>query len=295
MLIKNNRKNEMNRKLKTIIGITVIITITMSLTACGSNDETFTQALAAKAYNDVTACYQITNLQSSDANASTGKMNGAAFTGEPVIIQTLGSAHVTPHAAPHISGGSHSHGGSLIHSPGGSSLHGYTGRNAHDMYTTGKNGESGITMKDANAIRESGKLADGTNADKLQKNLTADDAESTGNASWFNSHPYYVPMVYAHQASNDNKDKSKDEIAYFLSDYIAGKETATTKRISWTHDDKDAIQGELSVYEKNDVKYAKIMPSDQSDSSKFLNMSCEAKLPTADEVSKLLDADDNNK
>lgn len=289
----------MNRKLKTIIGITGIITMTASLTACGSNDETFTQALAAKAYNDVTACYQITNLQLSDAKASIGKTNSASFTGKPIVIQTrarVNHHHVAPHAtAPHISGGSHSHGGSSSHSPGGSSLHGYTGRNAHDMYTTGKNGESGITMKDANVMRESGKLADGTNADKLPKNLTADDAESTGNTSWFHSHPYYVPMVYAHQASNDNKDKSKDEIAYFLSDYIAGKETATTKRISWTHDDKDAIQGELSVYEKNDVKYAKIMPSDQSDSSKFLNMSCEAKLPTADEVSKLLDADDNNK
>lgn len=283
----------MNRKLKTIIGITGIITMTASLTACGSNDETFTQALAAKAYNDVTACYRITNLQSSsDANASTGKTNGAAFTGEPVIIQTRVGAHVTHHATPHISGGSHSHGGSSSHSSGGSSLHGYTGRNAHDMYTTGKKGESGITMKDANAMRESGKLADGTNADKLQKNLTADDAESTGNVSWFNSHPYYVPMVYSHYASNDNKDKNKDEIAYFLSDYIIGKETATNKRVTWTYDDKTDIQGELSVYEKNDVKYAKIMPSDQSDSSKFLNMSCEAaKLPTADEVSKLLDAD----
>lgn len=284
----------MNRKLKTIIGITGIITMTASLTACGSNDETFTQALAAKAYNDVTACYRITNLQSSsDINASTGETNGAAFTGEPVIIQTLVGAHVTPHATPHISGGSHSHGGSSSHSSGGSSLHGYTGRNAHDMYTTGKNGESGITMKDANAMRESGKLADGTNADKLQKNLTADDAESTGNASWFNSHPYYVPMVYSHYASNDNKDKSSDEIAYFLSDYITGNETATNKRVTWTYDDKTDIQGELSVYEKNDAKYAKIMPYDQSDSSKFLNMSCEAaKLPTADEVSKLLDADD---
>lgn len=279
----------MNRKLKTIIGITGIITMTASLTACGSNDETFTKALAAKAYNDVTACYRITNLQSSsDANASTGKTNGAAFTGEPVIIQTRAG-----HATPHISGGSHSHSGSSSHSSGGSSLHGYTGRNAHDMYTTGKNGESGITMKDANTMRESGKLADGTNADKLQKNLTADDAESTGNASWFNSHPYYVPMVYSHYASNDNKDKNNDEIAYFLSDYITGNETATNKRVTWTYDDKTDIQGELSVYEKNDAKYAKIMPSDQANPDKLLNTSCKAKLPTADEVSKLLDADDN--
>lgn len=193
----------MNRKLKTIIGITGIITMTASLTACSSNDETFTQALAAKAYNDVTSCYQITNLQSSDAKASTGKTNGAAFTGESVIIQTLAHVHA------HSSGGSHSYGGSSSHSSGGSSLHGYTGRNAHDMYTTGKNGESGITMKDANAMRESGKLADGTNADKLQKNLTSDGAESTGNASRSNSHPYYIPMVYSHYASNDNKDKNK--------------------------------------------------------------------------------------
>lgn len=282
----------MSRKLKTIIGITGIITMTVSLTACGSNDEDFTQALAAKAYNDVTSCYQITNLQSYDANVSTGKTNGASFTGEPVIIQTLASVHVTPHATPHISGGSHSYGGSSSHSSGGSSLHGYTGHNAHDMYTTGKNG--GITMKDANVMRESGKLADGTNADKL-KNLTADDAESAGNASWFNSHPYYVPMVYSYHASNDNKDKNKDEIAYFLSDYIMGKETATIKSVSWTHNDKDGIQGELSVYEKNDVKYAKIMPSDQSNPDELLNTSCEAKLPTADEVSKLLDADDKNK
>lgn len=284
----------MNRKLKAIIGITGIITMTASLTACGSNDEAFTQALAAKAYNDVTSCYQITNLQSSDANASTGKTNGASFTGEPVIIQTRAHVH-THHATPHISGGSHSYGGSSSHSSGGSSLHGYTGRNAHDMYTAGKKGESGITMKDANAYRESGKLADGTNADKLQKNLTADDAESTGNASRFNSHPYYIPMVYSYHASNDNKDKSKDEIAYFLSDYITGKETATNKRVTWTYDDKTDIQGELSVYEKNDVKYAKIMPSDQSNLDKLLNTSCDAKLPTTDEVSKLLDADDNNK
>lgn len=162
------------------------------------------------------------------------------------------------------------------------------------MYTTGKNGESGITMKDANAMRESGKLADGTNADKLQKNLTSDDAESTGNASRFNSHPYYVPMVYSHYASNDNKDKNKDEIAYFLSDYIIGNETATNKRVTWTYDDKTDIQGELSVYEKNDVKYAKIT-SYQSNTGELLNTSCDAKLPTADEVSKLLDADDNNK
>lgn len=285
----------MNRKLKTIIGITGIITMTASLTACGSNDETFTQALATKAYNDVTSCYHITNLQSSDAKASTGKTNGAAFTGEPVIIQTRASVHVVPHATPHISGGSHSYGGSSSHSSSGSSLHGYTGRNAHDMYTTGKNGESGITMKDANAMRESGKLADGTNADKLQKNLTAHDAESTGNASWFNSHPYYVPMVYSHYASNDNKDKNKDEIAYFLSDYITGNETEANKRVTWTYDDKTDIQGELSVYEKNDVKYAKIIPSDQSNPDELLNTSCDAKLPTADEVSKLLDADDNNK
>lgn len=41
----------MNRKLKTIIGITGIITMTASLTACGSNDEAFTQALATKAYH----------------------------------------------------------------------------------------------------------------------------------------------------------------------------------------------------------------------------------------------------
>lgn len=278
----------MNRKLKTIIGITGIITMTASLTACGSNDEAFTQALATKAYNDVTSCYHITNLQSSDAKASTGKTNGAAFTGESVIIQSLAHVHV------HSFGGSHSYGGSSSHSSGGSSLHGYTGRNAHDMYTTGKNGESGITMKDANAMRESGKLADGTNADKLQKNLTAHDAESTGNASWFNSHPYYVPMVYSHYASNDNKDKNKDEIAYFLSDYIAGKETEANKRVTWTYDDKTDIQGELSVYEKNDVKYAKIT-SYQSNTDELLNTSCDAKLPTADEVSKLLDADDNNK
>lgn len=278
----------MNRKLKTIIGITGIITMTASLTACGSNDEAFAQALAAKAYNDVTSCYQITNLQSSDAKASTGKTNGVAFTGEPVIIQTRAHGHAHHH------GGSHSYGGSSSHSSGGSRLHGYTGRNAHDMYTTGKNGESGITMKDANAMRESGKLADGTNADKLQKNLTAHDAESTGNASWFNSHPYYVPMVYSHYASNDNKDKNKDEIAYFLSDYIAGKETEANKRVTWTYDDKTDIQGELSVYEKNDVKYAKIT-SYQSNPDKLLNESCDAKLPTADEVSKLLDADDNNK
>ena len=95
----------MNRKLKTIIGITGIITMTASLTACSSNDETFTQVLAAKAYNDVTSCYQITNLQSSDAKASTGKTNGASFTGEPVIIQTRAMGHVAPHATPHISGG----------------------------------------------------------------------------------------------------------------------------------------------------------------------------------------------
>lgn len=279
----------MNRKLKTIIGITGIITMTASLTACGSNDETFTQALAAKAYNDVTSCYHITNLQLSDAKASTGKTNGAAFTGESVIIQTLAHVHA------HSFGGSHSYGGSSSHSSGGSSLHGYTGRNAHDMYTTGKNGESGITMKDANVMRESGKLADGTNADKLQKNLTADNAESTGNASRFNSHPYYIPMVYSHYASNDNKDKNKDEIAYFLSDYITGNETEANKRVTWTYDDKTDIQGELSVYEKNDVKYAKIIPSDQSNPDELLNTSCDAKLPTADEVSKLLDADDNNK
>lgn len=285
----------MNRKLKTIIGITGIITMTASLTACGSNDEVFTQALAAKAYNDVTSCYQIANLQSSDVKAPTGKTNGAAFTGETVIIQTRVSVHVAPHATPHISGGSHSHGGSSSHSSGGSSLHGYTGRNAHDMYTTGKNGESGITMKDANAMRESGKLADGTNADKLQKNLTSHGAESTGNASRFNSHPYYVPMVYSHYASNDNKDKDKDEIAYFLSDYIIGNETEANKRVTWTYDDKTDIQGELSVYEKNNVKYAKIMPSDQSNPDELLNTSCDAKLPTTDEVSKLLDADDNNK
>lgn len=278
----------MNRKLKTIIGITGIITMTASLTACGSNDETFTQALAAKAYNDVTSCYQITNLQSSDAKASTGKTNGAAFTGEPVIIQTRAHGHAHHH------GGSHSYGGSSSHSSGGSRLHGYTGRNAHDMYTTGKNGESGITMKDANAMRESGKLADGTNADKLQKNLTSDGAESTGNASRSNSHPYYIPMVYSHYASNDNKDKNKDEIAYFLSDYIIGKETETDKRVTWTYDDKTNIQGELSVYEKNDVKYAKIT-SYQSNTDELLNTSCDAKLPTADGVSKLLDADDNNK
>lgn len=282
----------MNRKLKTIIGITGIITMTASLTACGSNDETFTQALAAKAYNDVTSCYQITNLQSSDAKASTGKTNGVAFTGEPVIIQARAHGH---HSSSHSSGGSHSYGGSSSHSSGGSSLHGYTGRNAHDMYTTGKNGESGITMKDANAMRESGKLADGTNADKLQKNLTSDGAESTGNASRSNSHPYYIPMLYSHYASNDNKDKNKDEIAYFLSDYITGNETEANKRVTWTHDDKTNIQGELSVYEKNDVKYAKIMPSYQSNPDKLLNESCDAKLPTADEVSKLLDADDNNK
>lgn len=275
----------MNRKLKTIIGITGIITMTASLAACGSNDEAFTQALAAKAYNDVTSCYQITNLQSSDAKASTGKTNGAAFTGEPVIIQTLAHAHAHVHVhAPHSSS----------HSSGGSSLHGYTGRNAHDMYTTGKNGESGITMKDANAMRESGKLADGTNADKLQKNLTAHDAESTENASRSNSHPYYIPMVYSHYASNDNKDKNKDEIAYFLSDYIIGNETEANKRVTWTYGDKTDIQGELSVYEKNDVKYAKIT-SDQSNPDELLNTSCDAKLPTADEVSKLLDADDNNK
>lgn len=284
----------MNRKLKTIIGITGIISMTASLTACGSNDEVFTQALAAKAYNDVTSCYHITNLQSSDAKASTGKTNGVAFTGEPVIIQTRASVHVVPHATPHISGGSHSYGGSSSHSSGRSSLHGYTGRNAHDMYTTGKNGESGITMKDANAMRESGKLADGTNADKLQKNLTSDDAESTGNASRSNSHPYYVPMVYSHYASNDNKDKNKDEIAYFLSDYITGNETATNKRVTWAYDDKTDIQGELSVYEKNDVKYAKIT-SYQSNTDELLNTACDAKLPTADGVSKLLDADDNNK
>lgn len=280
----------MNRKLKTIIGITGIISMTASLTACGSNDEAFAQALAAKAYNDVTSCYHITNLQSSDAKASTGKTNGVAFTGEPVIIQTRAHGH-----AHHSSGGSHSYGGSSSHSSGGSSLHGYTGRNAHDMYTTGKNGESGITMKDANAMRESGKLADGTNADKLQKNLTSDGAESTGNASRSNSHPYYIPMLYSHYASNDNKDKNKDEIAYFLSDYITGNETEANKRVTWTHDDKTNIQGELSVYEKNDVKYAKIMPSYQSNPDKLLNESCDAKLPTADEVSKLLDADDNNK
>lgn len=278
----------MNRKLKTIIGITGIISMTASLTACGSNDEVFTQALAAKAYNDVTSCYQITNLQSSDAKASTGKTNGVAFTGEPVIIQTRASVHVVPHATPHISGGSSSH------SSGRSSLHGYTGRNAHDMYTAGKNGESGITMKDANAMRESGKLADGTNADKLQKNLTANDAESTGNASRSNSHPYYIPMLYSHYASNDNKDKNKDEIAYFLSDYITGNETETNKRVTWTHDDKTNIQGELSVYEKNNVKYAKIT-SYQSNTDEPLNTACDAKLPTADGVSKLLDADDNNK
>lgn len=278
----------MNRKLKTIIGITGIISMTASLTACGSNDEVFTQALAAKAYNDVTSCYQITNLQSSDAKASTGKTNGVAFTGEPVIIQTRASVHVVPHATPHISGGSSSH------SSGRSSLHGYTGRNAHDMYTAGKNGESGITMKDANAMRESGKLADGTNADKLQKNLTSDDAESTGNASRSNSHPYYIPMLYSHYASNDNKDKNKDEIAYFLSDYITGNETETNKRVTWTHDDKTNIQGELSVYEKNNVKYAKIT-SYQSNTDEPLNTACDAKLPTADGVSKLLDADDNNK
>ena len=162
------------------------------------------------------------------------------------------------------------------------------------MYTTGKNGESGITMKDANAMRESGKLADGTNADKLQKNLTSDGAESTGNASRSNSHPYYIPMVYSHYASNDNKDKNKDEIAYFLSDYITGNETEANKRVTWTHDDKTNIQGELSVYEKNDVKYAKIT-SYQSNTDEPLNTACDAKLPTADEVSKLLDADDNNK
>lgn len=69
----------MNRKLKTIIGITGIITMTASLTACGSNDEAFTQALAAKAYNDVTSCYHITNLQSSDAKASTSENERRRF------------------------------------------------------------------------------------------------------------------------------------------------------------------------------------------------------------------------
>ena len=293
-------------------GVAGIIAVSLagSLAGCGTEakaNERFQQALAAKAYNDVSACYGITDLKASEGNGGSAKPS--AFTEEnaddantatdavwhagddgmtAVPAMAHVHVHVSPHVSPHVSlphsSGSHSSGGETGHSSG--SVHGDIG-GGRDFYTAPKSGsESGSsklsseTLHDAKTNRSKGKLMDGTNHD----GLITDDATH----SWYSRNHYYMPFIYSQHALADNADKTKDGIAYELAKYVEGATDgdSASKNVGWKHEGKD-YTGFLSMYRKDKDKYAKLTPANADGNA--LKASCPAvKLPTVDEISKLI-------
>lgn len=256
---------------KIILSILVIL----SLTGCASDDATnakLEQAIAAKAYNDFSACYGITDLESNTASTAYNNADNSAYivnntTNTITNARSFHSFHHF-HTVPHSYNGEHS-------------------SHSYENYTAPRE-DSSSNLSDkiinrANENRSKGELLDGTNHDRL---ITND-----GTRSWYSNHNYYIPRTYTNHDNNagTNADTSKDDVAYFMEKYILNENHGDTSlNVKWKYDDKNNT-GSIILFTKSNVKYAKLQASNGSSANSSYNTACTAvNLPLPNDVSKAI-------
>lgn len=266
---------KMNKCSKIILSMLVIL----SLTGCASDNASTAklhQAIAAKAYNDFSACYGITDLESDTASTAYNNADNAAYIVNNTannIINARGHFH-SFHHAPHSYNGKHY----------------YDSHSSHSYYTAPRE-DSSSNLSDkiinrANENRSKSELIDGTNHDRL---ITND-----GTRSWYSNHNYYIPRTYTNHANNagTNDDTSKDNVAYFFLKYILNDNSDnnenTSLNVNWKYDDKNNT-GSIVLFTKSNVKYAKLQASNGSSANSSYNTACTAvNLPLPNDVSKAI-------
>lgn len=271
-----------------------IIFIISSLTGCASGNASnarLQQAIAAKAYNDFSACYGITDLES-DTTASTASNNAdnASYTASTANSNTDNAAYTANnnsvvnarfHAGHHSHIGrphSYSHSMNTHENAGNAKSNNFSDNYHHSL--------SDNTINRANENQSKGELLDGTNHD----NLITDD----GTRSWYSNHNYYIPGIYANHAgtAGSNADKNKDNVAYFFLKYILDDNTDnsddTSLNVNWKYDNKNNT-GSIVLFTKSNVKYAKLQASNGSNDNSSYNTACTAvNLPLPNDVSKAI-------
>ena len=276
-----------------------IILIISSLTGCASDNASnakLQQAIAAKAYNDFSACYGITDLESDTTTANTANNNAdnasynantansnsnsntdnAAYTASTVSNNSVVNARF--HAIHHsYRGRPHSYSHSLnTHENAGNT----ESKNSSDNY---QHSLSDKVINRANENRSKSELLDGTNHDSL--------ITDNGTRKWYSNHNYYIPGIYANHANtaSSNADKNKDNVAYFFLKYILDDNTDnnddTSLNVNWKYDDT-INTGSITLFTSNNVKYAKLQANNSSDKNNY-NTACTAvNLPLPNNVSK---------
>lgn len=302
-----------NKTIAKITAGTMSVIAIMALSGCADDSsEALEQAVATDAYNTVSACYNITNLENNaNTNAKQSSYNG--INGNGIVTNTGvyitddnannnnvimvrggghgGGGHAGGHSGGgHVSGGSHGFSGGESHgfSESGTSGHStsegiHEYHSSHDDYTGSDTGSEYVSRDTVNNGIKANKLADTTSVEPL-KNKANDSYDN-----WFShpSHPYYIPMTHHYMNDNSNANNKNDKVAYFLSDYILGiNENVTSMKVSWKYDN-ESYTGEIKLFQENNDKIAKLTSS-YSDKTTF-NESCIAKLPTVDEVQKQID------
>lgn len=265
---------KMSKCSKIILSMLVIL----SLTGCASNNASTAklhQAIAAKAYNDFSACYGITDLESDTANTAYNNADNATYIVNNTANTTVNarsfhsfhhfhSFHTTPHSY------------NDYHSS-----HSYENHTAPREDSSSKLSDKIINR--ANENRSKGELLDGTNHDRL---ITND-----GTRSWYSNHNYYIPRTYTNHANNagTNADTNKDNVAQFFLKYILNDNNDnnenTSLNVNWKYYDKNNT-GSIILFTKSNVKYAKLQ---ESSGSNGYNTACMAvNLPLPNDVSKAI-------
>lgn len=276
--------------------------VILSLTGCASDNASTAklhQAIAAKAYNDFSACYGITDLESDttastasnnadnasyNANTASNNIDNAAYNANTASNNSVVNTRFHSFHHSHI-GRPHSYYHSLnTHENAGNAK----SKNFSDNY---KHSLSDNTINRANENRSKGELLDGTNHDSL---ITDD-----GTRSWYSNHNYYIPGIYANHAgtAGSNNDKIKDNVAYFFLDYILTDSTDsnddTSLNVKWKYNDK-INTGSVVLFTNNNVKYAKLQANNSSNKNNY-NTACTAvNLPLPNDVSKSIGKYKNN-
>lgn len=265
---------KMSKCSKIILSMLVIL----SLTGCASDNASTAklhQAIAAKAYNDFSACYGITDLKSDTASTAYNNADNAAYIVNNTAnnITNARSFHSfhhfhSFHTAPHSYNGEHS-------------SHSYENHTAPREDSSSNLSDKIINR--ANENRSKGELLDGTNHDRL---ITND-----GTRSWYYNHNYYIPRTYTNHANNadTNADTSKDNVAQFFLKYILSDNNENTSlNVNWKYDDKNNT-GSIVLFTKSNVKYAKLQASNGSSANSSYNTACTAvNLPLPNDVSKAI-------
>lgn len=246
------------------IACLVAMSLVFTLAGCGSVDKKtrIWQALAAKSYNDVSACYGITELKTSEGNDfgtapssfdASGSVGAAGNEGMTVVPARFHSSH---------SSHSHTHHFSDSHHSGGVD-------DSHAVYK-----DSSVALNDEESNRAKGKLADGTDHDRLITDGRTRD--------WYSHNQYYVPSL--RPKGNAGSDVDKNDVAYGLAGYIEDRGSDVSENVAWKRGGKD-YTGVMAMHVNGDGdKFAKLTASIADNDA--LDASCSAvRLPTMDEVS----------